>query len=258
MIARGLGVRRMAILAVAVSVLGAAACGDDSTGQASGEAGENGAGDAGTSPSPPPASPGTSQLEAQGIEIDVPPGWQEVALPALGFGVAMPEGWEAVVLSEEGLETLRNASPIVPHFTASATAAARAGAVFYAAGVADGAGDGPRGSVPAEGPGGDALAPVVDLKVRADTASGVQDMVGLEDYARQAAGALPNASVGRVADAPYPAVDVRYRDPTVQGTERVMLAPSGAVYSFIVTSEDAATHDEIAPALLATVAFPPP
>jgi hypothetical protein len=257
MIARGLGVRRMAILALTVSVLGAAACGDDSAGQASGRAGENGAGD-GSSPSPPPASPGTSQLEAQGIEIDAPPGWQEVALPALGFGVAMPEGWEAVVLSEEGLETLRNASPVVPHFTASATAAARAGAVFYAAGVADGAGDGPAGSVPAEDPEGDASAPVVDLKVRVDTASGVQDMVGLEDYARQTAGALPNANVGRVADAPYPTVDVRYRDPTVRGTERVVLAPSGAVYSFIVTSEDAATHDEIAPALLATVAFPPP
>jgi hypothetical protein len=233
--------------------------------------------------SPAPGTP-PDDIETGGIEIDAPEGWQAIALPSLGFGVAIPAEWEAVVLSEEGLASLRQASPLVPGFSESAVAAARSGAVFYAAGIEDTAAR----DDAAEGGGDDTSVPVVDLKVRADTDSGVTDVASLEEYARRMpSAALPDAELQRVSGEPRPVVDIRYRasisveghgdgsvdgtgspdeatgdeatgdEVTVEGTERLVLSESGVVYSFIITSEAAVTQDELAPRILGSVAFPP-
>jgi hypothetical protein len=266
--------RGWAWLAATALVAGLAGCGNGSD---EGTSGGSGSGDAPESPAPGSAP---ADIETGGVEVDAPEGWQAIALPSLGFGVAIPDEWEAVVLSEEGLGSLRQASPMVPGFTESAMAAARSGAVFYAAGIEDPAAlANASGEIGADGE----PVPVVDLKVRADTDSGVTDVAALEDYARRlASAALPDTELRRVADAPRPIVDIRYRAPisvsghgdgssdgdpspdddtreevTVEGTERLVLSGSGVVYSFIITSETAATQDELAPRLLDTVSFPP-
>lgn len=210
---------------------------------------------------------------ADEIEIDAPAGWQEVPLKSLGFGLAVPGDWEAVVLSDQGLQVLERADPDVPDFATSAHAAHQTGAVFYAAGLDDANED-----------------QVNDLKVLADTASEVEDLAGLEDYARAMirANGLENATVTAVDDAPEPTVDVRYQatgrvggqgddsgeaaqsgEPesgggteegdaedesiVVEGVKRFVLAPVGAVYVFVITGEDAASIDDLAPRLLDAV-----
>jgi hypothetical protein len=272
----GRGTRRAGAVCLAVAALVAALAG---CGNGDDDPASDGADREGAAESPAPGTP-PDDIETGGIEVDAPEGWQAIALPSLGFGVAIPAEWEAVVLSEEGLASLRQASPMVPGFAASAVAAARSGAVFYAAGIED-----PAARQDADGGSGadGASVPVVDLKVRADTDSGVTDFASLEDYARSmASAALPGAELQRIAGEPRPVVDIRYRAPisveghgdgsvdgtgspdedtgdevTVEGTERLVLSESGVVYSFIITSEAAATQDELTPRLLGTVALPP-
>lgn len=206
------------------------------------------------------------------VEVDAPAGWQEVPLTSLGFGLALPGDWEAIVLDEEGLGVLERSDPEVPGFATSAHAAQQSGAVLYAAGRDKENED-----------------QVNDLKVLADTSSEVEDLAGLEDYARAMVSAndLDNATLTPVEDAPEPTVDVRYQatgevrpddsgnpdeaedsepdgeaaeadetendDIVVEGVQRFVLAPSGAVYMFVIAGEDAASVDELAPQLLATV-----
>jgi hypothetical protein len=207
------------------------------------------AGDAGT------ASATTTTMVTGGIDIETPDGWMPIPVPVLGFGLAVPPGWEATRLDEEGLSSTGQAEPVVPGFVAAAHRAAQSGAVFYAAGV-DGDGR------------------VTDLKVRAILDSGVTDAAALETLASQVAAdaGVTSPQVEVVSDATLPTVDVRFRaqaqrtadedpsstvDVTVDGTERLVLSPSGVVYSMVVTSEDAGTHDDLAPQLLDTLAFPP-
>lgn len=196
------------------------------------------------------AAPGgaSTTIATGGIEIDAPDGWQSIPLPALGFGAALPPGWESVVLSDEGLSQLADAEPVVPGFVDAAHAAAQSGSVFYAAGV-------------------DGDDRVSDLKVRAAPDTDVTDAAGLEDFARTLAdeAGLDDPTVTVVDDAEWPTVDVRYSTPSpgegeaaTEGTERSVLAPSGVVYSLLVTSEDATGHDDLADRLFATLAFSPP
>jgi hypothetical protein len=230
-------VSRASALAVALAVAAAtAACGGDDDG-----------GDAGSATS-------TTMLVGD-LEIPAPEGWQEIPLPTLGFGLAVPGGWEATRLDPQGLSSTNQASPVVPGFVEAAHAAASAGSVLYAAGV-------------------DPQGRVTDLKVRALLDSGITDVTGLEAYANQAAtdAGLQSVQVTVVPEAPWPAVDVRFRSPsqrpadggtaqgaapvavTVEGSERLVLSPRGTVFSLIVTSEDPAGHDALASQIAGTLA----
>lgn len=193
----------------------------------------------------------TTTINSGGIEVAAPEGWTPIPVATLGFGLAIPPGWEATVLSQQALESLAGASPAVPGFVDSAHSAAEAGAVFYAAGQ-DGRGR------------------VSDLKIRADLQTGVTDAAGLEGYARRLAAdaRLPDPSIAVVEDTARPTVRVRYRvagdtsaggsDVAVEGTETFVLGPNGIVWSVIVTSEDPATHDDLASTISGSLSFPEP
>lgn len=195
-------------------------------------------------------APTTSTTMATGgIDVPAPDGWTAIPVASLGFGVAVPPGWEATVLSQEVLESLEGASPLVPGFLDLAHAAAASGAVFYAAGE-------------------DAAGRVADLKVRAAPGSGVGDVGQLEDYARQLAtsAGLGDATIEPVAGAERPTVRMRYQvtttstaagPATAEGTETLVAGPDDIVWSVIVTSEDPSAHDDLAARLTDTLAFPP-
>lgn len=229
---------RVACAAVALTLVAVGAgCGDDDDADES-------------------SDPTSTTLATGGIEVDAPDGWRTVPLPQLGLGLALPDEWEAVVLSDEGLATVSQASPMVPGFAEAAHSAALAGGVFYAAGVDD-------------------ADRVTDLKVRAAPDTGVTDAASLEAYARDLAteAGLTDATFEVIADADRPTVRVRYRteaertdpdDPdaaatkvAVEGTEQLVLSPRNVVYSLIVTSENADGHDAFAASVFDTLAFPP-
>jgi hypothetical protein len=203
-------------LALGLSVA-VAACsgGDDGGGGSSGEG----------------AAP-TTTVNTGGIDIDTPDGWLAIPVPDLGFGLAVPPGWEATLLSPEGLSTLAGASPEVPDFVNLAHAAAAQGGVLYAAGV-------------------DQAGGVSDLVVRGAPQAGVTDVAGLTAYAQSLATAAgrPGQEVTAVEGAPLPTVQMRF---TVGGsgaeaaaTETLVAAPNDIVWDITVTSDDAASHDEL-------------
>lgn len=244
--------RAWAWLAAGAVVVGAAGCGDDGGSEAGPEGEPFGV---------------DGDFETGGIEVDAPSGWQVLPMPSLGFGLGVPESWEAVVLNEDGLRVIQNADPAVEDFAGSATAAAVAGAVFYAAGPAEAGGDA-----------------VDDLKVFADTGSGVEDVDGLQGYVEDmvAEGGVSETGDPVVLEgAAGPTVEMRFEatgtlathgeeaedgedaegaegeDVVVHGIQRSVLLPSGLVYSFIVTSEAESTIDGLAAEVLDTVAFLP-
>lgn len=193
----------------------------------------------------------TTTLRTGGIDVPAPDDWLTIPVPQLGFGVAVPPGWEATLLSEEVLQALARSSPEVPGFLESARNAALAGAVLYAAGQDD---DGR----------------VSDLKVRAAPETGITGSDGLEAYGndlvRQAGDQISDATVEVVEGAERPTVRMRYRvagqagrgeDVTAEGTETLTLGPRGIVWSVIVTSEDAAGHDELAARITDTLTLAP-
>jgi hypothetical protein len=233
-------------------VLGGVACSDESgaeedRGSDGSEEGEGAAGDQAT----------TTTIDAGELEISSPNGWREVPLPTLGFGLAIPEQWEAVVLSDEGLDALRQADPAVPGFADAAHATAETGGVFYAAGV-------------------EADDRVTDLKVRAAPGTNITTAAALYTYARQLVteAGLAEPSIKTITDADRPTVVIRYSsdieraDPddaeaepesvTIEGSEQLVVGPSGVVYSLIVTSENPEGHDAFADRVFDTLSFPPP
>lgn len=238
-----------ALLAVAL-VVGVAACGgddgdDDDPGGAAREAEGSESAPADT----------TTTMRTGGIEVEAPDGWQAIPVAQLGFGVAVPPGWEATILSEEVLTALERSSPEVPGFLDSARHAARAGAVFYAAGQ-------------------DRAGRVSDLKVRAAPETGITDAAGLERYAQdlvaeagdELGGGVSIEVVDGEAAAGRPTVRIRYRvsglpgrgeDVVAEGTETLTVGPRGIVWSVIVTSEDPDSHDELAARITGTLAFAP-
>jgi hypothetical protein len=200
---------------------------------------------AGEAPASGHGDPGTSTtLATGGIVVDAPEGWQAIPVPALRFGIAVPPGWEATVLSPEGLEALSSAAPAVEGFVESAHAAAASGGLLYAAGVDD------------EGQ-------VSDVLVRAAPGTEVTDAAGLADYARVLAGQAGRSDpvVESVEGAESPTVRLRFAvgddgGEVARGTETLTLAEDGIVWSVVVTSDDAAAHDDLAARLAATLAFP--
>jgi hypothetical protein len=231
----------IAVALAVVLVLATAACsGDDGGDPPAGDGGDGAA--QGTTTS--------TTIDTAGIEVEAPDGWQSIPVADLGFGVAVPPGWEAAVLSDEVLASLERSSPAVPGFLESAHHARRSGAVFYAAGQDD-------------------QGRVTDLKVRAAPGTGIDDVAGLEAYADDLvaeAGDLSDVTVGAVEGAERPTVRLRYRvagDPargeevTAVGTETLTVGPRGIVWSVIVTSEDPASHDELARRITGTLAFAP-
>lgn len=182
----------------------------------------------------------STTLRTGGIEVDAPEGWQAIPLPALGFGIAVPPDWETVVLSPEALAALSNASPEVPDFAENAHAAAGEGGLVYGAGEDEGGG-------------------ISDVMVRAAPESGVTDTAGLEAYAGELAAhaGRSNPQIDVVEDAALPSVRLRFRvgadGEVAEGTETLVLGPEGIVWSIIVTSDDAANHDDLATAITDTL-----
>jgi hypothetical protein len=214
-----------AVLALAVVAAVVACSGDDDDSSSSG------------------AAP-TTTINTGGLDIAAPDGWLAIPVPDLGFGVAVPPGWEATLLSPEGLSTLAGASPEVPDFAELAHAAAAQGGVLYAAGV-DGAGG------------------VSDLVVRGAPQAGVTDVAGLTAYAQSLAAAAgrPAQEVTAVDGAPLPTVQMRF---TVGGegaqataTETLVAAPNDVVWDLTVTSDDAASHDELVRQIVDTFTLTP-
>jgi hypothetical protein len=189
----------------------------------------------------------TTTVNSGGLDIAAPDGWTPIPVPDLGFGVAVPPGWEAVLLSPEGLATLAGSSPNVPGFVDMAHAAATQGGLVYAAGV-------------------DQAGGISDVVVRGAPAAGVTDTAGLESYARElAAGAgRPAQEITVVDGAPYPTVRMRFEigaadAPTrAQGTETLVAGPNDVVWDVTVTSDDAATHDDLADQITGTLTLAAP
>jgi hypothetical protein len=229
---------RAAVLAVPAIALALAlgACSDGDGDERSGRAGDS-AGDTGT--------PMTSTtVNTGGIEVAAPDGWLAIPVPDLGFGIAVPPGWEATVLSPEGLATLARSSPRVPGFVDLAHAAAGSGGLVYAAGQ-------------------DAAGGISDVMVRGAPQAGVADVAGLEAYARDLAARAGRADpeIEVVEGSRYPTVRMGFRvgggdagaEQTAEGTESLVAGPGDIVWSVIVTSDDAASHDDLAAQITGTL-----
>jgi hypothetical protein len=203
--------------------------------------GDGGGDDAGGGASLP-----STTVDSGGIEVVAPDGWTAIPVASLGFGIAVPPGWEATVLAPEVLESLERSSPAVPGFLDNAHAAAEAGAVFYAAGV-------------------DSAGRVADVKVRAVPGAGISTIEQLQEFGRQLtrSSGLGDVPVEVVDGADRPTVRMQYDlgaaggSAAARGTETLVAGPDDIVWSVIVTSEDAATHEALADEIAGTLAFPP-
>jgi hypothetical protein len=192
------------------------------------------------------ASPTSTTIDSGGIDVAAPDGWTAIPVASLGFGIAVPPGWEATILAPEVLESLERSSPRVPGFLDNAHAAAEAGAVFYAAGV-------------------DESGRVADVKVRAVPGAGITTIEQLEGFGRELSGraGLGDVPIVAVGDAERPTVRMQYGlgggggSAEAQGTETLVAGPHDIVWSVIVTSEDAATHEALADQIAGTLALAP-
>jgi hypothetical protein len=206
-----------------------------------GDGGADEADDAGDGASLP-----STTVDSGGIEVSAPDGWTAIPVASLGFGIAVPPGWEATVLAPEVLESLERSSPAVPGFLDNAHAAAEAGAVFYAAGI-------------------DSAGRVADAKVRAVPGAGISTIEQLQEFGRQLtrSSGLGDVPVEAVDGADRPTVRMQYNlgaaggSAAARGTETLVAGPDDIVWSVIVTSEDAATHEDLADEIAGTLAFPP-
>jgi hypothetical protein len=174
----------------------------------------------------------TTTLLTGDVDIEVPEGWQPTPLPALGVGLGVPPAWEAVRLDAEGLASLAGATPAVPGFADSAHNALEQGGVFYAAGV-------------------DAEGRISDVTLRGAPETGVTDRAGLVAYAGELADAagVTDPEIEPVDGAARPTVRLDFRvddgDDTAEGTELLVVGDDGVVWSLVVTSGDAAIHDDL-------------
>jgi hypothetical protein len=166
----------------------------------------------------------------------VPEGHSPIPLVSLDIGFAIPDRWQAAVLTDEAIARLEEAE-LAGGFLASAKRARRTGAVFYGAGP--------------DGSGG-----IADLKLQ--VLPGGTDLRALAD--RALAAAPEGAELRDELDASPPRWAIRFQvgDGTVeaQGTQ-VLVQGRSDVWSLIITSEDAATHDELVTTIADTVTFPP-
>ncbi len=193
-------------------------------------------------------TPTTQAPNTGGIEVPDIPGTFPAAIPSLGFGIAIPEGWQATVLSDEAIERLEAATLSQPSFLDAARNVAASGAVFYAAGVDD---QGRVSELKVDvQDGADASPEGVAALARSVAESGkVQDVVVVDDLAngrirvdyRLAAEADPDAAHG---------------DGAIDTIGSQLFVPDGdRVWSFIVTSEDAASQDALLAIFEAGITF---
>ena len=205
--------------------------------------GDGGADDAADGAADGASLPSTT-VDSGGIEVAAPDGWTAIPVASLGFGIALPPGWEATVLAPEVLASLERSSPAVPGFLDNAHAAAEADMVFYAAGI-------------------DSAGRVADVKVRAFTPgiSTIEQLQGFGSQLARSAG-LGDVPVEVVDGADRPTVRIQYGlgaaggSAAARGTETLVVGPNDVVWSVIVTSEDAATHEALADEIAGTLAFP--
>jgi hypothetical protein len=207
--------------------------------------GDKGGDDAGDTPAGSQAAT-TTTMNTGGIEVDAPDGWTVIPVPDLGMGLAVPPGWEATLLSPEGLATLAGASPDVPDFTELAHQAASQGGLVYAAGQDQGGG-------------------ISDVVVRATPQAGVATAGDLA-YAAQLiaanAGTDP-AAVQTVDGAEYPTALVPFTvgaagaQASAKATNVVVAGPRDILWEITVTSDDAASHDQLVDAIRQTLTFSP-
>ncbi len=235
--------RRARIALAAAVVLTAVAVGLLAWPAGDGGGGDDVAGDTGSTVDAPGSLPSTT-LATGGIDIEAPDGWLEIPVPALRFGLAVPPGWEASLLSAEGLGALAGADPVVPDFVENAQAAASSAGVLYAAGL-------------------DQEGRVSDVTVRSAPQPGVTDIDGLRAYAAELAAAAghDDPQIEVVEDAAWPTVRLRFRagagEEVAEGTETLVLGPDDFVWSVTVTSDDPASHDELAEQVTGTLTFAP-
>jgi hypothetical protein len=171
-----------------------------------------------------------------------------IPVPDLGMGLAVPPGWEATLLSPEGLATLAGASPDVPDFTDLAHTAASQGGLVYAAGQ-------------------DQAGGISDVVVRATPQAGVASAADLATAAQQIAaqaGADP-AAVRTVDGSQYPTALVPFTvgggaagaQASAKATNVVVAGPRDILWEITVTSDDAASHDQLVDAIQKTLTFSP-
>jgi hypothetical protein len=181
----------------------------------------------------------TTTLATGGLDLRVPEGWQPVPLPSLGFGLAVPPGWQVTRTDEATLDALGDRSIDSPGFVDSARNAAASGAVLYAAHQDD-------------------AGRVSDLKVLVLPRPGATSAAELRELAD---GLVVEAELSgaRVTESTVdgePVVTIRYEvaggEVAAVGTQ-VLRAGDRAVVSLIVTSEDPASHDDLAADLAATL-----
>jgi hypothetical protein len=209
--------------------------------------GDKGGDDAGDTPAGSQAAT-TTTMNTGGIEVDAPDGWTVIPVPDLGMGLAVPPGWEATLLSPEGLATLAGASPDVPDFADLAHTAASQGGLVYAAGQ-------------------DQAGGISDVVVRATPQAGVATAADLATAAQQIAaqaGADP-AAVQTVDGSQYPTALVPFTvgggaagaQASAKATNMVVAGPRDILWEITVTSDDAASHDQLVDAIQKTLTFSP-
>lgn len=188
----------------------------------------------------------TTTVNTGGIEVPAPEGWTAVPVPDLGMGLAVPPGWEVTLLSPDGLNTLARSSPLVPNFKDLAHAAASDGGLLYAAGQ-------------------DAAGGISDLVVRATPQAGVATADDLT-YAAQLiaanAGSDP-ATVHMVDGTEFPTALVPFTvgggapgaEGSAKATNVVVAGPQDILWEITVTSDDAASHDQLVESIRQTLTF---
>ncbi len=262
---------RVIPVAALVIALVLAGCSDDGS---DGDGAVAAASSSTTTPAPGPhGATSSTTLATGGLDVVVPEGWSPIPLPSLGIGLGVPSGWQATVLTAEALDRLGGLAGASRGFVEAARNAAGSGASLYAAGV-DGAGrvsdlkllrlprpDAERSDDAA------ALERADDAAAleRADDAAALEradDAAALERAAAQAlAAAPPGAAAGTAAPGgPRNLVRLAIRFTVsangveAHGTQWLVAGPD-AVWSLVVTSEDAAGHDALATAVADSVTF---
>ena len=236
--ARGTRSRLVGLIAVgALAVL--PACSDDDPVASSSETG--------SSDSSVVSPHTTPSLDFGDLDLVVPDGYQPVPLPKLGFGLAIPDGWQVSLVTDDALRRLANAQLADPAFLDSARQAGASGALLYAAGVSPDL-------------------HVTDLKVD------VQQHAGADLGAAQAAAAdvagrseIIEPKISEFDGAATKAVRVRFRlegpggsdAPATSEATQYFFPDHDQLWSLLIISEDAATHDAQADALAATFVLTP-
>lgn len=172
----------------------------------------------------------TTPAETGGIVVPDIDGTFKAAVPDLGFGVAVPETWQATLLGDDALERLASAQLADPGFRDAAVQVAGTGALFYAAGGADGG-------------------QIGELKI--DVIEGDSSPAGLAAYAQSVVDAGDFDDTAVTTDLPGGRVRVDYNLtlPAADGSgdivsigSQILIPDGNRIWSLIVTSEDAPTQ----------------